>query len=87
MRQQVHIILPETTWTVTLNLGDTVTVADWSTAPTERPGIGSVVAATTQAVGIKPCGGCLKRKSALNRATPNWLRRLAQKLGRFLMQW
>jgi len=34
-----------------------------------RPvGLGDVIAGATQAVGIKPCGGCQKRKEALNRA-------------------
>ena len=30
-------------------------------------GLGDVVARTTQAVGIKPCGGCKKRQTLLNR--------------------
>ena len=33
-------------------------------------GLGDVVAAATKAVGIKPCGGCQKRREALNRAVP-----------------
>jgi len=53
----------------------------------QRPGLGDVVAGATKAVGIKPCGGCAKRQAALNRATPNWVRRIARNLGRFLMQW
>jgi hypothetical protein len=40
------------------------------------PGIGDVVAAATTAVGVKPCGGCAKRKAALNKATPRWLSRI-----------
>ena len=40
------------------------------------PGIGDVVAAATTAVGVKPCGGCAKRKAALNKATPGWLSRI-----------
>ena len=40
------------------------------------PGLGDVVAAGTAAVGVKPCGSCLRRKEALNRATPGWLSRL-----------
>lgn len=31
--------------------------------------LGERVAAITKAVGIKPCGGCQKRREALNRAT------------------
>jgi len=40
------------------------------------PGIGDVVAGATTAVGIKPCGGCAKRKAAMNKATPNWVSRI-----------
>jgi hypothetical protein len=40
------------------------------------PGIGDVVAAATTAVGVKPCGGCAKRKAALNKATPGWLSKI-----------
>ncbi len=40
------------------------------------PGIGDVVAAATTAVGVKPCGGCAKRKATLNKATPGWLSRI-----------
>ena len=40
------------------------------------PGLGDAVAAATTAVGIKPCGGCAKRRAALNRATPGWAKRL-----------
>jgi hypothetical protein len=40
-----------------------------------QPGLGTVIEQGTKAVGIKPCGGCLKRKEALNAATPRWLRR------------
>jgi len=39
-------------------------------------GIGDVVAAATTAVGVKPCGGCAKRKAAFNKATPGWLSRI-----------
>lgn len=51
------------------------------------PGLGDVVAGATKAVGVKPCGGCAKRQAALNRATPNWIRRIARKVGAFLMKW
>jgi hypothetical protein len=33
-------------------------------------GLGDVVAAATKALGIKPCGGCQKRRERLNRAFP-----------------
>lgn len=32
-------------------------------------GLGERVAAFTKSIGIKPCGGCQKRREALNRAT------------------
>ena len=32
-------------------------------------GLGERVAALTKAVGLQPCGGCQKRREALNRAT------------------
>ena len=38
-----------------------------------RPGMGDVVAAATNAVGIKTCGGCARRKAAMNKATPGWV--------------
>ena len=37
------------------------------------PGIGDTVAAVTTAAGIKPCGGCARRKAAMNKATPGWV--------------
>lgn len=33
----------------------------------ERFGLGDAVSAVTKAVGIRECGGCAKRKEALNR--------------------
>jgi hypothetical protein len=43
-------------------------------APEPQPerirGLGDVVAAVTKTVGIRPCGGCQKRREALNRAVP-----------------
>lgn len=36
----------------------------------EFRGLGDVVAAATKAVGIKPCGGCAKRREALNHMVP-----------------
>lgn len=38
--------------------------------PEPITGLGDVVAAVTKAVGIKPCGGCQKRRERLNRAFP-----------------
>lgn len=40
------------------------------------PGLGTMIERGTKAIGIKPCGSCLRRKEALNRATPGWLARL-----------
>lgn len=34
-------------------------------------GLGDAVAAVTKAVGIPPCGGCAKRREALNAILPN----------------
>jgi len=45
-------------------------------SPRKPVGMGDVVAAATTAVGVKPCGGCAKRKAALNKATPGWLSRI-----------
>ncbi len=36
--------------------------------PTKAVGLGDAVAKVTSAVGIKPCGGCNKRKEVLNNA-------------------
>lgn len=36
-------------------------------------GLGDTIASLTKAVGIKPCGGCEKRRRALNRLVP-WRR-------------
>lgn len=33
-------------------------------------GLGDVVAAATKAIGIKPCGGCQRRREALNKLVP-----------------
>lgn len=33
-------------------------------------GLGDVVAAATKAIGIKPCGGCQRRREALNKMMP-----------------
>ena len=45
-------------------------------SPPKPVGMGDVVAAATTAVGVKPCGGCSKRKAAMNKATPGWLSRI-----------
>ena len=37
-------------------------------------GLGDAVAAVTKAVGVAPCGGCLKRRQALNEIAPNPLK-------------
>jgi len=37
-------------------------------------GLGDVVANVTHAVGIRPCGGCQKRREALNQILPNPLK-------------
>jgi len=33
-------------------------------------GLGDAIASATKAVGIKPCSGCQKRRTALNKAFP-----------------
>lgn len=33
----------------------------------EKVGLGDVIKRATSAVGIKPCGGCVRRAAALNR--------------------
>jgi hypothetical protein len=37
-------------------------------------GLGDVVANVTHAVGIRPCGGCQKRREALNEISKNLLK-------------
>jgi hypothetical protein len=41
------------------------------------PGLGDVVAGAAKAVGIRPSKGCgcEKRRGALNRATPGWMKK------------
>lgn len=55
--------------------------------PRLGPGLGDVVAGATKAVGVKPCGGCQKRREALNRATPNYVRRLLAWATQMPMPW
>lgn len=46
-------------------------------------GFGDALAAGIQAVGgPKPCGGCQRRKEAMNAVTPSWARRLLGRLFR-----
>jgi hypothetical protein len=50
-----------------------VTVQACATCPHYRGpsrGLGDTVATVTKAVGIRPCGGCQKRREALNAAFP-----------------
>lgn len=53
----------------------------WVPPGPARAGLGDAVAKATKAVGIKPCAGCRKRQTALNRWTPAWLSRLLGRLG------
>lgn len=38
--------------------------------PIESEGLGDTIAKATKSVGIKPCGGCKKRRELLNRLWP-----------------
>ena len=40
------------------------------TTTIQSRGLGDTVARVTQAVGIKPCGGCQKRQELLNKMVP-----------------
>jgi hypothetical protein len=60
---------------------ETATVEREGAPVPAEPGIGTVVAKVTSAAGVKPCGGCKKRKEALDKATPSWARKL---IGKFL---
>jgi hypothetical protein len=44
-------------------------VSEWSPSQPSR-GLGDTIAKLTNAVGIKPCGGCKRRQRALNRLVP-----------------
>jgi hypothetical protein len=46
--------------------------------PPKFTGMGDVVASATKAVGVKPSAGCgcEKRRQAMNRWTPAWLKKL-----------
>jgi len=37
-----------------------------------RIGLGDLVKKITKAVGVSPCGGCEKRRKALNKFTVKW---------------
>ena len=60
-------------WLFELSKDGTAKVLEFTKAKAVQPGIGDAVAAVTTAVGIKPCGGCAKRKDAMNKATPGWV--------------
>lgn len=47
----------------------TLTEAEWTPGMPAR-GVGDLIAKATSAIGIKPCGGCKQRQSALNRFLP-----------------
>jgi len=63
-------------WLFELSKDGKVEVLEFTKAKPIKPGLGDVVARATTAVGIKPCGGCAKRKAAMNKATPNWVSRI-----------
>lgn len=50
----------------------------------EPPGLGDVVAGATTAAGVKPCGGCVRRKQAMNRLTPGWVKQMLHWLAQWL---
>lgn len=50
----------------------------------ELPGLGDVVASATTAAGVMPCGGCLRRKQAMNRLTPGWVKQMLHWLAGWL---
>lgn len=43
---------------------------EWFEGVVNPRGAGDAVANTTKAAGVKPCGGCKKRQSKLNRLFP-----------------
>lgn len=86
MNAQTRIIIDGRAWTIDLDLSEPPQILAWRVeefgqpaAP--APGLGDAVAAATKAVGVKPCGGCQRRREALNRATPGWASRLLGRLG------
>ncbi len=48
----------------------------------QLPGLGDVVAGATTAAGVTPCGGCLRRKQAMNRLTPGWVKQMLHLVSR-----
>ena len=47
-----------------------------------KKGLGDLVAKATKALGIKPCGGCLKRQQMLNDSYTKYVpERLRERLG------
>ena len=85
MNPDVRFKVDGKVWYVEVQLSRPPKIVNWRVEdePTEpaTPGIGDAVAAATKAVGVKPCGGCQRRREALNRATPSWASRLLGRLG------
>ena len=42
----------------------------WEPKPQPSRGLGDTIAKATKAVGVKPCGGCEKRRRILNKFVP-----------------
>jgi hypothetical protein len=57
------------TWGVELRDGRPV-ITELLAEVDAMDGLGDVVAAATKAIGIKPCGGCQRRREALNKLVP-----------------
>lgn len=57
------------TWSVSLVDGKPV-IGEMVAQVEAIKGLGDLVKAATDAVGIKPCGGCGRRREALNRILP-----------------
>lgn len=74
---------------VVMIVGDTETeVAPKSGQKTTAPGLGDLVAAAASSVGVKPkegCG-CEKRRQALNRATPKFVRQMLDAIRRYWLR-
>ncbi len=47
-----------------------ITAAERAKRRSQWKGLGDVVASATKLLGMKKCGGCAKRQTALNRAFP-----------------
>jgi len=85
MNPDVRFKVDGKVWYVEVQLSRPPKIVNWwvEDEPSEpaAPGLGDAVAAATKAVGVKPCGGCQRRREALNRATPGWASRLLGRLG------